>query len=286
MMLKATEIRRGMVITMEGINFVVLDFAHHTPGNLRAMVQTKLRNMNNGSLIEKRLRSVDQIEVPFVEAKEYEYLYSAGDEHVFMDTETYDQLSFNPDIIGTAMDYLLPNSRVMVKYINDKPVSIEIPDFVELTVSDTPPSLAGATATNQYKEAKLETGLTVSVPRSSSPARRSASTPEPVSTSSGSSNRPLSSACRSHSVDDLARLLSDLVAIPSVNPMGRALPGPSSSRPADGLSRRMVRPPGGSPRATAGRAGPRQSAGLVRPPGCSPAASSSTSIRTRCRSGG
>ena len=110
MMLKATDIRRGMVITMEGINYVVLDFAHHTPGNLRAMVQTKLRNMNNGSLIEKRLRSVDQIEVPFVETKEYEYLYSSGDEHgVFMDTETYDQLqlqSRRPILSGTAMDYL------------------------------------------------------------------------------------------------------------------------------------------------------------------------------------
>ena len=143
MMIKATDIRRGMVITMEGVNFVVLDFAHHTPGNLRAMVQTKLRNMNSGSLIDKRFRSVDQIEVPYVETKEYEYLYSAGDDHVFMDIETYDQLNFSPDIIGTAMDYLLPNIRVMVKYINDKPVSIEIPDFVELTVTDTPPALAG-----------------------------------------------------------------------------------------------------------------------------------------------
>jgi elongation factor P len=164
MMLKATDIRRGMVITIEGVNFVVLDFAHHTPGNLRAMVQTKLRNMNNGALIEKRLRSVDQIEVPYVETKEYEYLYSASDDHVFMDTETYDQLSFSPEIIGTAMDYLLPNSRVMVKYINEKPVSIEVPDFVELSVIDTPPSLSGATATNQYKEATLETKLKVQVP--------------------------------------------------------------------------------------------------------------------------
>jgi elongation factor P len=164
MMLKATDIRRGMVITMEGVNFVVVDFAHHTPGNLRAMVQTKLRNMNTGSLIEKRLRSVDQIEVPYVETKEYEYLYSSGDEHVFMDTESFDQLSFSAEIIGTAMDYLLPNSRVMVKYINEKPVSIEVPDFVELTVTDTPPALAGATATNQYKEATLETGLKVGVP--------------------------------------------------------------------------------------------------------------------------
>ena len=164
MMIKATDIRRGMVITMEGVNFVVLDFAHHTPGNLRAMVQTKLRNMNSGSLIDKRFRSVDQIEVPFVETKEFEYLYSSGDEHVFMDTETYDQLSFSQEIIGTSMDYLLPNSKVMVKYVDDKPVSIEVPASIDLTVVDTPPSIKGATATNQYKEATMETGLKVDVP--------------------------------------------------------------------------------------------------------------------------
>ena len=130
MMIKATDIRRGMVITMEGINYVVVDFAHHTPGNLRAMVQTKLRNMNNNSLIDKRLRSVDQIEVPYVETKEFEYLYSSGDEHVFMDTETYDQLSFNADILGMSMQYLLPNSKVTVQYVADKPVSVDVPASV------------------------------------------------------------------------------------------------------------------------------------------------------------
>jgi elongation factor P len=164
MMIKATDIRRGMVITMEGINFVVVDFAHHTPGNLRAMVQTKLRNMNTGAIIDKRLRSVDQIEVPFVETKEYEYLYSSGDEHVFMDTETYDQISFSPEILGTAMDYLLPNSRVMVKFIDDKAVSIEIPASIDLVVTETPPAIKGATVTNQYKDAVMETGLKVQVP--------------------------------------------------------------------------------------------------------------------------
>jgi elongation factor P len=172
MMIKATDIRRGMVITVDGVNFVVQDFAHHTPGNLRAMVQTKLRNMNTGALIDKRFRAVDQVEVPFVETKEYEYLYSSGDEHVFMDTETFDQLSFSPEIIGTAMQFLLPNSRVMVKFINDKAVSIEVPDAVELTVTETPPALAGATATNQYKEATLETGLKVSVPPFIKPGER------------------------------------------------------------------------------------------------------------------
>jgi elongation factor P len=128
------------------------------------MVQTRLRNMNTGVIIDKRLRSVDQIEVPFVETKEYEYLYSAGDEHVFMDTETYDQLNFSDEILGTAMQYLLPNSRVMVKYVDNKPVSIEVPASIDLVVTDTPPSIKGATATNQYKEAVLETGLRVQVP--------------------------------------------------------------------------------------------------------------------------
>src|SRR3954464_3218204 len=122
MMIKANDVRRGMVVTMGGVNFVVVDFAHHTPGNLRAMVQTKLRNMNNGALIDKRLRSVDQIEVPYVETKEYEYLYSSGGEHVFMDTETYDQLHFGEEIIGTAMQYILPNHKVTVQYGDSKPV--------------------------------------------------------------------------------------------------------------------------------------------------------------------
>jgi elongation factor P len=128
------------------------------------MVQTKLRNMNSGSLIDKRLRSVDQVEVPFVETKEFEYLYSSGDEHVFMDTESFDQISFPPEVLGTAMQYLKENARVTVKYIDNKPVSIEVPASIDLEVKDTPPSLKGATATNQYKEATLENGLKVQVP--------------------------------------------------------------------------------------------------------------------------
>ena len=164
MNIKATDIRRGMVITMDGNNYIVHDFYHHTPGNLRAMVQAKLKNMQTGSIIDKRFRSVDQIEVPFVESKEYEYLYSQGDEHVFMDTTTYDQLTFAPEMLGDSMQYLLPNTKVNVRYVDEKPVSIELPDTVELTIVDTPPSIKGATATNQYKEATTETGLKISVP--------------------------------------------------------------------------------------------------------------------------
>lgn len=164
MMIKANDIRRGMVVTIDGTNFVVVDFAHHTPGNLRAMVQTKLRNMNNGTLIEKRLRSVDQIEVPYVETKEFEYLYSSGDEHVFMDTETYDQIHFPPETLGTAMQFLLPNTKVMVQYVGGKAVSVDVPASVDMTVTDTPDYIKGSTATNQYKEATLESGLKIQVP--------------------------------------------------------------------------------------------------------------------------
>ena len=164
MNIKASDIRRGMVIVMDGTNFVVHDFHHHTPGNLRAMVQAKLKNMQTGSIIDKRFRSVDQIEVPYVESKEYEYLYSQGDEHVFMDTSTFDQFPFSADLVGGSMPFLLPNTKVSVRYVDEKPVSIELPDSVEHTIVDTPPSIKGATATNQYKDAITETGLKISVP--------------------------------------------------------------------------------------------------------------------------
>lgn len=164
MKIKASDIRRGMVITMENINYVVVDFMHHTPGNLRAMVQSKLRNLKTGSTIDHRFRSADAVEVAFVENKEYEYLFSQGDEHVFMDTESFDQISFAPEIVGTAMQFLLLNARVSVTFIDSKAVSLDLPATVELSVIDTPPEMKGATATNQYKDAELETGLRIKVP--------------------------------------------------------------------------------------------------------------------------
>ncbi len=165
MNVKANDIRKGMVITMDGQNFVVHDFYHHTPGNLRAMVQAKLKNMKTGTIIDKRFRSVDQVEVPFVESKEFEYLYSQGDdEHIFMDTTTFDQISFPIDMVGDIMKFLLPNAKVSVRYVDEKPVSVAPPDIVELEITDTPPAIKGATATNQYKDATTETGFQVSVP--------------------------------------------------------------------------------------------------------------------------
>jgi len=164
MVIKATDLRRGTVIILDGQNWVVADFNHLTPGNWRAMVQTKLKNLSTGAIIERRFRSTETLETAYVERKDMEYLYSQGPDHYFMDTETYDQIPFREDILGNAMEYLKPNMRVEIMYAAGKPVSVEIPKTVDLQVTDTPPALKGATVTNQYKDATLETGLKLQVP--------------------------------------------------------------------------------------------------------------------------
>ncbi len=162
--MKATEIRRGQVIKLDNQAFLILETTHVTPGNWRAMVQTKLRNLNTGTIIEKRLRSTDDVDVAFVENKKMEYLYSSGNEHVFMDTESYDQVSFPTNMVDDVMPFLLPNAQVSAMYCDGKAVSVEPPRTVDLKITETPPSIKGATVTNQYKEAKLETGLKIQVP--------------------------------------------------------------------------------------------------------------------------
>src|SRR5712691_1310871 len=114
--MKATEIRRCQVVKLENQAFLILETTHVTPGNWRAMVQTKLRNLNTGTIIEKRLRSTDDVEVAFVETKKMEYLYSSGTEHVFMDKETYDQVSFPKEMVEEVMPFMLPNAQLSVLY--------------------------------------------------------------------------------------------------------------------------------------------------------------------------
>ena len=162
--MKATEIRRGQVVKVDNQNFLVLETTHVTPGNWRAMVQTKLRNLNTGTIIEKRLRSTDDVDVSFVENKKMEYLYSSATEHVFMDNETFDQVSFPKEMVEDVMPFLKPNSQISVLYCDGKPITVEPPRTVDLKIVETPPAMKGATVTNQYKEATLETGLKVQVP--------------------------------------------------------------------------------------------------------------------------
>lgn len=162
--MQANDIRRGMIIIYNGAPHRVLEFQHRTPGNLRAFVQAKLRNLKNGSSTEVRFSSTENTERASLEEHEMEYLYSDGEMHHFMNTETYDQIALDNESLGDAINYLVGGTKIQVEFFEGAPIGVELPPAVELTVVETPPELKGATASNSPKPAKLETGVTVQVP--------------------------------------------------------------------------------------------------------------------------
>ncbi len=162
--MNASQIRRGMIILYNGQPHRVLDFQHRTPGNLRAFVQARLRNLATGLSTEVRFSSTENVERAVLEQHEMEYLYADGDLHYFMNTETYEQTPLSAEMLGDALDYLLPGTRIDVDYYNGQPIGVELPSSVELEVVETEPELRGATASASYKPAKLETGVVVQVP--------------------------------------------------------------------------------------------------------------------------
>lgn len=163
--MKSTDLRPGMAVSMDGNLFIITQFTHVTPGNLRAFVQVKLRNVVTGLMLEKRLRSGEEIDQVNLDKREMQYLYTDNTGHVFMDNETYDQIALTDDLLGDAMKYLKPNTDLTVLVHDARPVSIELPKVVDLEVTETSPQPKGATATNQLKEATLETGLKTRVPQ-------------------------------------------------------------------------------------------------------------------------
>jgi elongation factor P len=164
MAIPATQLRPGMIIKHNNDLHSVFSVEHRTPGNLRAFIQAKLRNLRTGAMFEHRFRSTDHIEKINVDETEMEYLYNDGDGYYFMNTENYEQLHLNRDILGDAVDYLIPNLQIRVEFYNGKAVGIELPQTVELTVLETEPGLKSATASSVTKPAKTETGLVVQVP--------------------------------------------------------------------------------------------------------------------------
>ena len=162
--MNANDIRRGMVIMYNNAPHRVLDFQHRTPGNLRAFVQAKIRNLRSGSSTEVRFSSTENIERATLEDHEMEYLYSDGHMHHFMNTENYDQIVLDAESLGEATNYLTQGTKIQVQFFEGAPIGVELPPAVELTVVETTPELKGATASNSPKPAKLETGVTVQVP--------------------------------------------------------------------------------------------------------------------------
>ena len=142
----------------------VFSVEHRTPGNLRAFIQAKLRNLRTGAMFEHRFRSPDPIEKINVDEVQMEYLYQDGDNYYFMNTENYEQLHLNKDILGDSVDYLTSNLQIRVEFFDGKAVGIELPQTVNLKIIETEPGLKSATASSVTKPAKTETGLVVQVP--------------------------------------------------------------------------------------------------------------------------
>ena len=162
--MQANDIRRGMIIMYNNAPYRVLDFQHRTPGNLRAFVQAKIRNLKSGSSTEVRFSSTENIERASLEDHEMEYLYSDGDMHYFMNTENYEQIALDVESLGDSMNYLTVGTKIQVQFFEGAPMGVELPPAVELMVVETAPELKGATASNSPKPAKLETGVSVQVP--------------------------------------------------------------------------------------------------------------------------
>lgn len=162
--MKATELRPGYGVKMDGKLFVITNYEHRTPGNLRAFIQLKLRNVLTGQIIEKRLSSSDDLEVIEIDRREMEYLYPEGKDAVFMDTESYEQYTIPAGVLGESLLYLRANAKTIVLLHDNRPILIELPASVELTVKDTTPGVKKATVTNVQKDAEMETGLKTRVP--------------------------------------------------------------------------------------------------------------------------
>lgn len=163
-MIQATQLRRGNTILLNDELYQVVDYQHITPGNWRGMVQTKLRKLSTGAIIDHRFRSEDRVERAILDEREMEYLYADGTDHYFMDTENYEQIHFNEEILGDTVNYLATNSKIKVEFYEGKPLGVDLPATVDLKVVQTEPGLPSATVSNVLKPATMETGLVVQVP--------------------------------------------------------------------------------------------------------------------------
>jgi elongation factor P len=160
-----SQVRKGMVIVGEdGQLYHVVDRDLNTPGNWRAILNLKLKNLKTGAVTPRRVRPEDKVEQAYLDKRPMQYLYQDGDHYVFMDKESYDQITLDKEWVGEQILFLKENDDVQVTFHDSKALSLELPATVVLKVVETEPSVKGATAAAQYKPATLETGLKITVP--------------------------------------------------------------------------------------------------------------------------
>jgi len=163
-MIQATQLKRGMCIKHDNDLWRIVEAQHKTPGSLRGMVQARIRNLKTGAISDHRFRSVDVVERAILDETEMEYLYRDGDMYHFMNNETFEQLGLSDEVLGSAVQYLIPNLKLAIEFYEGRPVGIDLPLNVEMKVMETEPGIKGASVSNVGKPAKMETGLIVQVP--------------------------------------------------------------------------------------------------------------------------
>ena len=163
-MYSTTDFRKGLKIEIDGTPFEIIEFQHFKPGKGGAMVRTKLRNILNGRVLDNTFRSGEKVERPNLESRAMQYLYREGDDLIFMDMTTYEQISLPVSDTDGKADWLLESQQCRVLLYNEKPLDIEIPASLVLEVTETEPGAKGDTVSNVTKPATLETGVTIQVP--------------------------------------------------------------------------------------------------------------------------
>lgn len=163
-MYDTTDFRKNLKIEIDGEPYVILEAQHVKPGKGVAFVKTRYKSLITGRVLEQNFRSGDKVNVPNLEAREMEYLYQEDPFYVFMDRSTYEQIRLDEDAVADIKDYLIDNLVVDVLFHNNKPISVEPPNFVILTITQTDPGFKGDTAQGGTKPATLETGYVINVP--------------------------------------------------------------------------------------------------------------------------
>ncbi|MEG1524019.1 MAG: elongation factor P [Clostridia bacterium] len=163
-MIMAGDFRKGVTVEIDGQVWSITDFQHVKPGKGAAFVRTRLKNVMSGAVLERTFSPTDKYPKAHIETKEMQYLYSDSELYYFMDVETYEQIPLNHDQVEDAINFIVENENVKVRFFKDRPFSVESPNFVELTVTDTEPGIKGDTATGTTKPATLETGYQLNVP--------------------------------------------------------------------------------------------------------------------------
>src|SRR5262245_14302463 len=162
--IQATRLRKGNLIKLGNDLFRLMELHHLTPGNKRAHIQARMRNIRTGTLADHKFRAEEDVERATLDEREMQYLYNDGDHFYFMDTASYEQIHISNEAMGDSKDYLVSDAIIRVEFYDAEPVGIELPQTVDLVVKETVPGIKGATASAQVKPATLETGLVVQVP--------------------------------------------------------------------------------------------------------------------------